>query len=94
MELSQAALLVSEGDDGVDAGGAAGGEVASAQDDSHKEGDDADEGQKVDRMHAEEESGHEARGGERAEETDGESRGAEARAFGENLSQDVGALGA
>src|SRR6266446_5961931 len=87
-------LLVAEGYDGVDAGGAAGGDEAGQQSDKREQGGDAGEGERVGGADAEKKAGQEARDPERSSDSQDKTEKRQARSLTENEAEDIAALGA
>jgi hypothetical protein len=84
--------FISEGDEGIDAGSAACGEPAGCERDSEKNSGGGGESGGVKRLDAEEQRGHEARGGRGPGDADGDAEHAHAQALEENEPGNIAAL--
>src|ERR1700682_5219179 len=86
-------LLVAEGYDGVDAGGAAGGDKAGQQGDELEQGGDTGEGERVRGADAEKKAGEEARDPERSSNSQCEAEQRQTSSVTQDEAEDIAALG-
>jgi hypothetical protein len=87
-------LFVAQGDDGVDAGGAAGGNEARQQSDGGEQAGDAGKGERVGDTDTKQHAGQEPRKGQGRKHAESDAEKRETSALGEYETQDVAALGA
>src|SRR6266852_2002774 len=87
-------LLVAEGYDGVDAGGAAGGDEAGQQGDKREQGGDAGEGERVGGADAEEKASQETRDRQGGGNSQNEAEQRQTSSVTQDEAEDIAALGA